>query len=66
MWKFYVCLCLVLHYVVSIIVLQSSYRGRESWLLAIIVLWMFCFYKWSVALSHDAANWSAVRDCGNS
>ena len=31
-------------------------------LLAIIVLQMYCYYKWSVALPHGAQGWSAVCD----
>ena len=31
---------------------------------AIIVLWMYCYYKCSVALPHGAVGWSAVCDCG--
>ena len=48
MWEFCVCLCFVMHYVVSILVLQSSWRGRESWLLFyycltdVLSLYMFC------------------------
>ena len=31
---------------------------------AIIVLRIYCYYKCSVAFTHDAADWSAVCDCG--
>ena len=31
---------------------------------ASIVLQMYCYYKWSVALPHSAVGWSAVCDCG--
>ena len=40
--------CFAMHYFVSILVLQSSWRGRESWLLCyycltdVLLLWMFC------------------------
>ena len=30
----------------------------------IIVLQMYCYYKYSVALPHGAVDWSAVCDCG--
>ena len=30
-------ICYVLHYLVSFLVLQSSSRGKESWLIALIV-----------------------------
>ena len=33
MWEFCVCLCIVMHYAVFILILQSSWRGKESWLL---------------------------------
>ena len=48
MWEFSVCLCFVMHYFVSILVLQSSWRGRESWLLCyycltdVLLLLMLC------------------------
>ena len=29
----------------------------------IIVLQMYCYYKYSVALPHGAMGWSAVCDC---
>ena len=31
---------------------------------AIIVLQIYCYYKWSVALPHGAVGWFAVCDCG--
>ena len=33
LWKFWVCLCFVMYYFVSILVSQSSWRGIERWLL---------------------------------
>ena len=48
LWEFCVCICFVKHYFVSILVLQSSWRGRESWLLCyyrltdVLLLYMFC------------------------
>ena len=33
LWGFYVCLCFVVHYFLSFLVLQSSWRWREIWLL---------------------------------
>ena len=32
--------------------------------IAIVVLQMYCYYKFSVALPHGAVGWSAVCDCG--
>ena len=55
MWEFCVCLCFVMHYFVSILVLQSSWRGRESWLL--------CYY----CLTDVLFVWAVTRDfqqCG--
>ena len=63
LWEFCVCLSFVMHYFVSFIVLQSSWRGRESWLLCYFVLQMYCYSKCSVALPHGAVGWSAVCDC---
>ena len=31
---------------------------------AIIVLQMYCYYKWFVAFPNGAVDWSAVCDCG--
>ena len=39
-------------------------RKRKLAVFAIIVLRMYCYYKCSVALPHDAVAWSAVCDCG--
>ena len=38
MCGFCACLCFVMDYFVTFLVLQSSWRGRDSWLLAFIVL----------------------------
>ena len=59
------CLSLfVMHCFVSILVLQSSWRG-ESWLLCyLFVLQVYCYYKCSVALSRGAMVGSVVCDCG--
>ena len=59
-----VCLCFVMHYFVAILVLQSSGRGRGSWLLCFYFLQMSCNYKYHVSLFHGAMGWSAVCDCG--
>ena len=45
-----------MHYFVSILILQSSWRGRES------CLQMYCYCKRSVALPHGAMARSAVYD----
>ena len=48
LWEFCVCLCFVMHYVVYILVLQLSWRGRISWLLCyyclinVLLLLMCC------------------------
>ena len=62
---FCVGLCFGMHYFMSFLVLQSSWRGRENWLLCFCLLdGMFCYCKWSVALPHGAVCWSAVCDPG--
>ena len=43
-----------MHDFVSILVLHSSSRGRESWFLAIVVLQVYCYYKCSVILPFGA------------
>ena len=48
LWGFCVCLCFGMHFFMSFLVLQSSRRGRESWLLCFycltyfFLLLMFC------------------------
>ena len=48
MWGFCFCLCLLWNTLCPFLVLQSSWRGRESWLLCfrcfmdVLLLWMFC------------------------
>ena len=64
LWRFCVVLCFSMHYFMSFLVLQSSWRGRESWLLCFFVFWMSCYFKSSVALLHSAVGWAAVCDCG--
>ena len=64
MWEFYVFLCFAMHYFVSILVLQSSEEEEKADCFAIIVLQMYCSYKYSVDLPHDAVGWSAVCACG--
>ena len=64
LWEFCVCICFVMHYFLSILVLQSSWRGRVSWMLCnycltdVLLLQMFC------GPSYGAVGWSAVCDCG--
>ena len=53
-----------MHYFVSILVLQSPGRGRETGCFAFIVLQMYCYYNCSVSLTHGAVGWSAVGDYG--
>ena len=38
LWESVIVLCFVVHYSMSILVLQSSFSGRESWLLCLICL----------------------------
>ena len=56
------CLFHVLMHIVSFLVLQSSWWGRESWLLYFVclpdVLWFY------VALPQSAVSCSSVSDCG--
>ena len=60
-----VCLCLVMHYFVSISDFLSSLKGKEkSGRLAFIVLQMSCYCICSVAFPHDAVGWSAVCNPG--
>ena len=54
--------CFVVSYFVSILVLQSSWWGRESWLLAKFVF--LVSRDCCVALPHDATGLSAVCKCG--
>ena len=64
----------VMHYFVSILVLQSSWRERESLLsyrciVTINVLWHFLTVPWVglqcvIVVFPDAVGWSAVCDCG--
>ena len=49
---------------VSILVLQSSWRGKKAGCFAIIVLQMYYYYKYSVILPQGAVGWSAECDCG--
>ena len=53
-----------MHYVVSILVLQSLEEEEKAGCFAIIVLQMYCFYKCSVVLPHGATVWSAECYCG--
>ena len=63
-----------MNYFVSILVLQSSSRGRESLLsyrciVTINVLWHFLTVPWVglqcvIVVFPDAVGWSAVCDCG--
>ena len=59
-WEFYVCLCFVMHYFMSI----NMKRKRK--LVALLLLSYRCLvdYKCSVDLPHGTVSWSAVCDCG--
>ena len=37
---------------------------KKAGCFAIIVIQMYCYYKWYVALPHGAVGWFAVFDCG--
>ena len=62
LWNSVIILCFVVCYFVSILVLQSSWWGRENWLLCLICLPVSC--DCCVALLHDATSLSAVCDGG--
>ena len=62
LWDSVIVLCFVVGYFVSILVLQSSRWGRESWLLCFVCLPGAC--GCCVALPHNATGLSAVCDCG--
>ena len=53
-----------MYYFVSILVLQHLDEEEKASCFAIIVLQMYCYYKYSVALPYSAVVWSAVCDCG--
>ena len=56
-----------MHCFVSILVLRSSWEGEgeeKAGRFAGIVLQMYCYNTFSVALPHGAVGWSAVCDCG--
>ena len=62
LWDSVIVLCFVVGYFVSILVLQSSQWGRESWLLCFV-----CYLvsrDCCVALPRNARGLSAVCDCG--
>ena len=60
---FFLYLALVLWYLVTFLVSQSSRWGRERWLLNCIRLLMPCSCQCSVSFPQGAASWSAVGDC---
>ena len=60
LWDSVIVLCFDVHYFVSILVLQSSLWGRESWLLCFVCLPDDC----CVALPHGAMGLSAICVCG--
>ena len=57
-------LVFVLAYLESFLVLQSSSRRRESCLLSLVVLRMYCYCEYSVALPHGAVCWPLACYCG--
>ena len=62
LWESVIVLCFVVRYLMSILVLQSSGWGRESWLLCLFVF-LVSRDGWA-ALPRDATGLSAVCDCG--
>ena len=64
LWESVIVLCFVVRYFMSILVLQSSWWGRESWLLCLICLPGQVSRDGWAALPHDATGLSAVCDCG--
>ena len=54
---------LVVQCVAVFLVLQSSWWGKESWLLYFFVFLVSCDCYCYVAHSHGAMGWSAVCDC---
>ena len=63
MLEYCVCLCFVMHYFVSILVLNHLEEGEKAGCFAIIVLQVFYYYEGSVALPHGFVGRSAVGDC---
>ena len=55
-----VCLCFVVNYFVSFLVLHQLEEQERAGCFAFIVLRMFCYFKYSVTLPHGAVGWSAV------
>ena len=54
-----------MHYFVSILVCNLLEEEEKAGCFAFIVLQMYCYYNYSVALPHGAVGWSAVVcDCG--
>ena len=64
MWDSVIVLSFVVRYFVSILVLQSSRWGRESWLLCFFVF--LVSHDCCVAHPHDAIGLFAVCDRGTS
>ena len=62
LWESVIVLCFVVRYFMSILVLQSSWWGRESWLLCLICLPGVSW--WLSGSSCGATGLSAVCDCG--
>ena len=61
LWESVIVLCFVVCYFMSILVLQSSWWGRESWLLCLICL--SGVLRWLSGSSCGAMELSAVCDC---
>ena len=56
-------LCFVVRYFMSILVMQSSWLGRESWLLCLVFVYLVSRYC-CVALRRGVMGLSVFCDCG--
>ena len=57
------CLCFVI-LCVNFSLINHLEEEEKAGCFAIVVLQMYCYYKYSVVLPHGAMGWSAVCDCG--
>ena len=53
-----------MHYFVSILVLQYHLEEEEKAGCFAIIVQIYCWIRWFVALPHGAMGWYAVCDCG--
>ena len=65
LWEFCVCICLVMHYFVSILVFAIILKRKRNLVaLLFFVLQMYCYQKLSVALHRGALGWYALCEYG--